>query len=70
MIFIETSLFTKHLAQHLEDEEYQELQNFLIEQPNAGSVIPIYFLTLYAKNETIDLSANEKKILNQLAENL
>jgi hypothetical protein len=39
MIFIETNLFTKHLAQYLSDEEYTDLQDFLIEKPDVGSVI-------------------------------
>jgi hypothetical protein len=103
MVFIETNLFTEHLAQYLSDEEYTDLQGFLIEKPDAGSVIQgtrglrklrwpsknkgkrggiriiyyrlvkeekIYFLTLYAKNEMSDLSANEKKVLNQIVEEL
>lgn len=103
MIFIETILFTKYCSQYLSDEEYREMQNFLIGNPEAGSVIQgtkslrklrwasgnkgkrggirviyywrateenIYFLTLYAKNEMSDLSANEKKALNKLVEGL
>lgn len=103
MIFIETRLFTKHLNQYLPDEDYAELQGFLIEKPDAGSVIQgtkglrklrwasknkgkrggirviyyrlvkeekIYLLTLYAKNEMSDLSATEKKVLDQLVEEL
>lgn len=39
MVFTETALFTKYLQDYLEDDEYRELQNFLIEQPNAGDLI-------------------------------
>lgn len=39
MIFIETAIFSKQLSSHLYDEEYRELQNFLIEQPDAGKLI-------------------------------
>ncbi|MCC2666853.1 MAG: hypothetical protein K0R24_1889 [Gammaproteobacteria bacterium] len=39
MIFIETLLFTKQLPDYLEDEDYRELQEFLIEQPDAGDLI-------------------------------
>lgn len=103
MIFIETFVFSKHLSHYLLEEEYHKLQNFLIEQPTAGSVIKgtkslrkirwisgnkgkrsgiriiyywlateekIYFLTLYTKNEMSDLSANDKKVLNQIVEEL
>lgn len=39
MVFIESVLFTKQLPDYLEDDEYQELQNFLIEKPDAGDLI-------------------------------
>lgn len=39
MVFIETPLFTKYLQDYLNDDEYCELQNFLIEQPEAGDII-------------------------------
>ena len=38
--FIETKLFTRLVQEYLTDEEYSELQMSLIEQPEAGSVIP------------------------------
>ena len=38
--FIETKLFTRLVQEYLSDEEYQELQAFLIEQPEAGSIVP------------------------------
>jgi hypothetical protein len=39
MVFIEAILFTKYLSSYLEDEDYRELQEFLIEQPDAGTLI-------------------------------
>jgi hypothetical protein len=39
MIFIETTVFTKYLPDYLKDDEYRELQNFLMEQPEAGNLI-------------------------------
>jgi hypothetical protein len=36
---METLLFTKRLPDYLGDEEYQELQKFLIEQPDAGDLM-------------------------------
>lgn len=39
MVFIETALFTRYLRDYLEDDEYRELQNFLIEQPSSGDLI-------------------------------
>ena len=39
MVFIETSLFTKLLHRHLSDDEYQALQLYLLERPDAGDII-------------------------------
>lgn len=39
MIFIETSLFTKLLAEHLSDEDYRGLQTYLLQKPDAGDVV-------------------------------
>ncbi len=39
MIFIETILFTSLLPGYLNDNEYRKLQNYLAEQPEAGSLI-------------------------------
>jgi len=39
MVFIETALFNKYLQDYLNDDEYRELQNFLIKQPEAGELI-------------------------------
>ena len=38
--FIETRLFTRLVQEYLTDDEYRELQALLIEQPEAGAVIP------------------------------
>lgn|SRR5262249_17071722 len=38
--FIETKLFTRLVQEYLSDEEYGELQMLLIEQPEAGKVVP------------------------------
>src|SRR5437588_317303 len=38
--FIETKLFTRLMQEYLTDEEYRELQALLIEQPEAGDVVP------------------------------
>lgn len=99
MIFIETSLFTKYRSNYLDDEVYRSLQDFLMQQPEAGDLIQgtgglrklrwnfgskgkrggvriiyyfeinknhIYFMTLFSKNEMVDLSAKEKKLLKQM----
>lgn len=39
MVFIETALFTRYLLVYLNDDEYRELQSFLIEQPEAGDIV-------------------------------
>jgi hypothetical protein len=38
--FIETKLFTRLVQDYLTDDEYRELQAMLIEQPEAGGVVP------------------------------
>jgi mRNA-degrading endonuclease RelE of RelBE toxin-antitoxin system len=38
--FIETKLFTRLVQECLTDEEYRDLQMFLIDDPEAGTVIP------------------------------
>ena len=40
MIFIETSVFSRLVQTLLTDEEYRDLQNALIVQPDHGPVIP------------------------------
>lgn len=38
--FIESSIFARLLSAYLDDDEYSELQQYLIENPDAGEVIP------------------------------
>ena len=38
--FIETRLFSRLVQEYLSDEEYQKLQSALMENPEAGDVIP------------------------------
>lgn len=40
MIFIETSVFTRQVKALLGDDEYLRFQQQLVEDPNAGDVIP------------------------------
>ena len=39
MRFIETSIFTKLIGKYLTDDEYADLQSFLLKYPKAGVVI-------------------------------
>ena len=39
MLFIESVLFTRKLFDYFNDEEYAELQDFLIERPDHGDLI-------------------------------
>ncbi len=39
MIFIEASTFTKLLSKYLSDEEYQALQTYLMQKPDAGDLV-------------------------------
>jgi hypothetical protein len=39
MVFIESALFTKYLKSYLNDDEYQKLQSYLIDQPEVGDLI-------------------------------
>ncbi len=38
--FVETKLFTRLVQEYLSDDEYSELQQALIANPEAGAVIP------------------------------
>lgn len=40
MEFIEASAFTRRVYEYLSEEEYLGLQNFLLQHPEAGKVIP------------------------------
>jgi len=39
MLFVETSIFSAQLGDWLSDEEYRQLQGYLIEHPDAGALI-------------------------------
>jgi len=39
MEFIETSIYTKQITELLSDEEYKQLQNFLVKYPKSGDLI-------------------------------
>jgi len=39
MEIIETPIFTQEIVRLLTDDEYKELQNFLVEHPNGGDII-------------------------------
>ena len=39
MEFVETRQFSKKLPSYFADDEYRELQDYLLEQPNAGDII-------------------------------
>ena len=38
--FIESSIFERVLPSYLDDDEYSELQQYLIQNPEAGEVVP------------------------------
>ena len=38
--FVETKLFTRLLQDYLSDDQYSQLQQALIADPQAGSIIP------------------------------
>lgn len=40
MVFIESPLFSRHLAEHLDEDEYAALQWALTLHPEAGTVVP------------------------------
>jgi len=40
MLFVEMSIFTRHIAELRAEEQLRELQNLLLENPGAGDVIP------------------------------
>ena len=40
MIFLETSVFTRRIQLCMDDSSYAEFQDFLVQNPEAGSVIP------------------------------
>jgi mRNA-degrading endonuclease RelE of RelBE toxin-antitoxin system len=40
MLIVETPVFTKRVLEILTDDEYRELQYFLVQYPDAGGIIP------------------------------
>jgi len=40
MEFIEATAFTKHIYEYLSEDEYLGLQSFLLQYPEAGTVVP------------------------------
>lgn len=40
MVIIETSVFTRRIAEILDDDEYGRLQAFVASRPDSGAVIP------------------------------
>ena len=40
MVIIETSVFTRLIRELMSDDNYRELQDALIQKPDAGSLIP------------------------------
>jgi len=39
MTIIETSIFTRQIQSALSEEDYRELQNFLVDRPDSGNII-------------------------------
>ncbi len=39
LVFVETSHFSQLLKEYLDDEEYREMQYYLMEHPEAGKII-------------------------------
>ena len=46
MIIIETTVFTKLIGQLMDDDQYRELQELLIENPEIGDLIEQVTLTV------------------------
>ena len=39
-LFIESTTFTKYIGNYLTDDQYKDLQEYLLEHPKAGDIIP------------------------------
>jgi mRNA-degrading endonuclease RelE of RelBE toxin-antitoxin system len=39
VVFVETAVFTRRVQEHLNDDEYAELQFFLADRPEVGKII-------------------------------
>lgn len=40
MIFVESRAFSRRRAEHLDEEEFRSFQSALVQNPEAGSLIP------------------------------
>jgi mRNA-degrading endonuclease RelE of RelBE toxin-antitoxin system len=40
MIFVETGVFSRQRREHLDEEQFRALQNYLLENPRSGTRIP------------------------------
>ena len=40
MVFLETPVFTRQIRELVDDDQYRELQSFLVARPAAGDLIP------------------------------
>jgi len=74
-VFVESSEFTAWVADYLPDETYARTQQELMDNPDKEDLyVPelkrFFLLHIYGKDEKDDLSANEKKVLAKLAEEL
>lgn len=100
LVFVETPLFSRLLPKYLDDQDYAELQQALVANPQAGDLMPgtggfrklrwrdhrrgkgkrgglrviyyyltedsqIWMFTLYDKDEAVDLTADEKRMLKR-----
>ena len=39
VVFVETPIFNRRVQEYLDDDEYAEMQAFLLRRPDAGSII-------------------------------
>jgi uncharacterized protein (DUF1778 family) len=78
MEFIEAPAFSRHLPRYLDDEQYRRLQDALSNAPEMGDVIPGTggfrklrwvdvrgLMAVYDKNEAVDLTPAQRKILKE-----
>ena len=103
MVFFESQLFTRLLPDYMSDEDFQRMQQALMDNPVRGDVMPgtggfrklrwndpkrgkgkrggvriiyyyllsdyqVWLVTIYNKDEMIDLSTKDKRILKQMLE--
>ncbi len=69
MEIVETSVYTEDIIKLLSDEEYQELQRFLVEHPTFGDLIQgskgLRKLRWKLKSKTEDLTLKQIEILRK-----